>query len=280
MDKRIAAITTVRNDALFLPKWIAHYGAAFGFQHLYVFLDGFDQPRPDCAGADQVNFIHIPHQPLERVPAMRRRARTMSDLARGLWLYFDVVLATDVDEFLILDPNIDQNLADYLSTRKGHVSVSGLGLDVGQHVDLEAELDPTQPYLNQRRFAHLSSRYTKPVVAFQPVTWGSGMHRIKGEDFHIDANLFLFHFGMVDYQRATGKTLDQSRLATGWSGHLERREALFGIIKDARPIDGDTIFEAARRYQSHQRPLYARNKPGQMPNNPVVEIPERFRGLV
>ncbi len=279
MTKQIAAITTVRNDALFLPKWIAHYGAAFGYHNLYVFLDGHDQPRPDCAGADRVNFIHIPHMPLERVPAMRRRARTMSDLARGLWLYFDVVLATDVDEFLIIDPNTDQNLGQYLGALSGHVSVSGLGLDVGQHVDLEAELDPAQPYLNQRRFAHLSSRYTKPVVAFQPVTWGSGMHRIKGQDFHIDPNLYLFHFGMVDYQRATGKTLDQSRLATGWSGHLERREALFGIIKNARAVDGDTIFEAARRYQSHQRPLYARNKPGQMPNDPVVKIPERFRGI-
>lgn len=280
MTKQIAAITTVRNDALFLPKWIAHYGAAFGFQNLYVFLDGHDQPRPDCPGGDQVNFIHIPHKPLERVPAMRRRARTMSDLARGLWLYFDVVLATDVDEFLIVDPNTGKNLAQYLGAIKDHKTVSGLGLDVGQHVDLEAALDPSQPYLGQRRFAHLSSRYTKPVVAFQPVTWGSGMHRIKGQDFHIDPNLFLFHFGMVDYQRATGKTLDQSRLATGWSGHLERREALFGIIKDAQAVNGDTIFEAARRYQSHQRPLYARNKPGQMPNNPVVEIPERFRGLV
>lgn len=283
MTKQIAAITTLRNDALFLPKWIAHYGAAFGFQNLYVFLDGFDQPRPDpatCPGADQVNFIHIPHRPLARVPAMRRRARTMSNLARGLWLYFDLVLVTDVDEFLVVDPNISRDLAAYLLARRGHIALSGLGLDVGQHVEHEPALDPSQPFLDQRRFAHLSSRYTKPVVSYRPVTWGSGMHRIKGRNFHIDPNLYLFHFGMVDYQLSTGKTLDQDRHATGWGGHLERREALFGIIKNAQPVGGDTIFDAARRYQTRHRPFFALNKPGQMPNDPVVEIPARFQGII
>ncbi|MCP5036776.1 MAG: glycosyltransferase family 2 protein [Rhodobacteraceae bacterium] len=280
VKKQIAAITTVRNDALFLPKWIAHYGAAFGFQNLYVFLDGFDQLRPDCPGAEQVNFIHLPHKPLERVPAMRRRARTMSDLARGLFHYFDIVLATDVDEFLINDPNTGVDLNAYLSAIEGRKSVSGLGLDVGQHMELEEPLDPDRAFLDQRRFAHLSSRYTKPVVTFRPLTWGSGMHRIKRHGFHIDPNLYVFHFGMVDYQRATGKTLDRDRLATGWGGHLERREALFGIITGANPVDGDTLFPAARRYQSRHRPLYALNKPGQMGGDPVVEIPSRFRSLI
>ncbi len=280
MTKRIAAITTVRNDALFLPRWIAHYGAAFGHRNLYVFLDGHDQPRPDCAGADQVNFIHLPHQPLKRAPAMRRRARTMSYLARGLWPYFDILLATDVDEFLLVDPNTGLELAAYLLQIKAGSSVSGLGLDVGQHLTEEAPLDPAQPFLDQRAFAHLSSRYTKPVVAFRPLTWGSGMHRIKGRNFQIDPNLYLFHFGMVDYQLATGKILDKDRLATGWAGHLERREALFGIISNASPLDGDAMFAKARRYQTRRRPLYALNKPAQMPGAPVIRIPTRFAGMV
>lgn len=280
MGKRFAAITTVRNDALFLPKWIAHYGGAFGYENLFVFLDGHDQPRPDCVGADRVNFLSLPHQPLERVAAMRRRARVMSHLARGLFHYFDIVLVSDVDEFLIADPGTGQDLQSYLCAITGRATLSGLGLDVGQHVTQEAPLDPARPFLDQRRYAHVSARYTKPVVAFRPVTWGSGMHRIKGRNFHIDPNLYLFHFGMVDYQRATGKTLDSDRLATGWSGHLERRERLFGLIEQAEPVEGDAFFAKARRRQTWHRPIYALNKPGMIPGDPVVTIPERFHGLV
>ncbi len=278
MSKRIAAITTVRNDALFLPKWIDYYGAAFGHENLFVFLDGHDQIAPK--NAERVNIIRLPHIPLKRVPAMRRRAKIMSHLSAGLHQNFDIVMATDVDEFLILDPNHGDDLAAYLSHIKGVTTVSGLGLDVGQHIGKEDALDTNQPFLNQRRFAHLSSRYTKPATSFKPITWGSGMHRVKGRNFHIDPNLYHFHFGMIDYALSTGKTDDKSRLATGWKGHLERREKLFKIISESTPIKGDEYFEEARRLQTKRRPLYAINKPAMIKGDPVVIIPERFRGIV
>ena len=37
----------VRNDAFFLRKWTAYYGAQLGEENLYVYLDGKDQPLPD-----------------------------------------------------------------------------------------------------------------------------------------------------------------------------------------------------------------------------------------
>lgn len=276
--KRIAAITTVRNDTIFLEKWVAYYGKQLGIKNLFVFIDGHDQPQP--AWLDEVNTICLPHLPLKRAQADSRRARVMSDLARGLFRYFDAVIVTDVDEFLIADPESNQSLTEYLSQSKARVSLSGLGLDVGQHMELEAALDKSRPFLDQRKYAHLSSRYTKPSVAFRPVTWGSGMHRIKGRNFHIDPNLFLFHFGMVDFELSTGKTADKDRLASGWTGHLSRREELFKIIAESNPVDGDTYFEEARRRQTRHRPLYALNKPGMIRGNHVVKIPERFQGIV
>lgn len=277
-SKRIAAITTVRNDTVFLEKWVQYYGRELGIKNLYVFIDGHDQPKPECL--NEVNTLFLPHLPLKREQADSRRARVMSHLARGLFRYFDAVIVTDVDEFLIVDPELNVTLAEYLSQSKARTTVSGLGLDVGQHMEFEDGLDRSRPFLDQRQYAHLSSRYTKPVVAFKPVTWGSGMHRIKGRNFHIDPNIFLFHFGMVDYELSTGKTSDKDRLETGWSKHLSRREALFKIIAESTPIAGDEYFEEARKRQTRRRPLYALNKPGMIPGNPVVEIPERFRGIV
>ena len=132
---RIAAITTVRNDSVFLDKWIRYYGSAFGRKNLYVFLDGHDQIPPESA--QEINTLYLPHIPLDRVPADRRRARVMSNLARGLFKYFDAVLVMDVDEFLIVDPLLGVSLPEYLSGIQSRATVSGLGLDVGQHLELE-----------------------------------------------------------------------------------------------------------------------------------------------
>ncbi|MBX3423665.1 MAG: glycosyltransferase family 2 protein [Pirellulaceae bacterium] len=276
--KQICALTTVRNDRIFLKKWIEHYGAALGRENLFVILDGHDQQPPD--NIQGVNLLRLPHQPLERVPAMRRRARVMSKIARGLYHYFDIAIATDVDEFIVVDPQLGLDLRSYLSSRQLPASISALGLDVGQHIELEQPLNLELPFLAQRQFAHVSSRYTKPCITTRPLTWGSGMHRIKGRNFHIDPNLYLFHFGMVDYQLSTGKTLDADRLATGWQGHLTRRERLFGIISQSQPQDGDDYFTTARRYQTWHRPFYAWNKPGMIPGDPVIRIPQRFKAAV
>lgn len=276
----IAAITTVRNDDLFLPKWISYYGSAFGFRNLYIFLDGHDQVKPDCDGAELVNFIQLPFQPLERAKADRRRARIMSHLARGLFWLYDSVLAMDVDEFLVVDPQINTPLADYLHQQNGRPTLSGLGLDVGQHMSKEQALDPSQAFLKQRKHAQLSSRYTKPIVANQPVTWGSGMHRVKGGNFYIDPNLYLFHFGMVDFLRSTDKTSDADRLAAGWESHLQRRHSLFKIITHTEPQCWDSCIDTARTTQQRKRQLFSWNKPKLLAQDQVVIIPDRFQDLI
>ena len=276
----IAAITTVRNDDLFLPKWISYYGSAFGFRNLYIFLDGHDQVKPDCDGAELVNFIQLPFQPLERAKADRRRARIMSHLARGLFWLYDSVLAMDVDEFLVVDPQINTPLAEYLHQQKGRPTLSGLGLDVGQNMSKEQALDPSQAFLKQRKHAHLSSRYTKPIVANQPVTWGSGMHRVKGENFYIDPNLYLFHFGMVDFLRSTDKTSDADRLAAGWENHLQRRHSLFKIITHTESQCWDSCIDTARKTQQRKRQLFSWNKPTSLAKDQVIIIPDRFQDLI
>lgn len=276
--KRICALTTVRNDTIFLKKWIAYYGAQFGRKNLFVILDGHDQPLP--TDSDGVNFIRLPHIPLERAAADRRRARVMSDIARGLFRHFDIAIALDVDEFIVLDPAIEGDLAQYLSSHKSRSSISALGLDVAQHVEQETAIDLARPFLAQRHFALVSDRYTKPNIAMRPLTWGSGMHRIKGRNFHIDPNLFLFHFGMVDYTLSTGKTQDRDRIDSGWSNHLSRREAVFGIVAKAEPMEGDAYFPTARRNMTWRRAIYALNKPAPLAGKPVVRIPERFRDIL
>ena len=188
MTKRIAAITMARNDAFFVNRWVSYYGGALGERNLYIYLDGEDQIIPD--GVGNANVTKMPHRELSRTAGDKHRIGLPSDLAAKLFNDgYDIVIGCDCDEFLVADPNTGKSLAEYLSGIKNRKTVSGLGLDVGQDMNSEATLDTSKPFLTQRQYAMLSTRYTKPVVLFKPLRWGSGFHKVKGARFHIVPNL-------------------------------------------------------------------------------------------
>lgn len=278
--KKIAAISMARNDDFFVEKWIDYYGKTLGEQHLYLILDGTDQVLP--VKNDKINLIIQPHVPMTRTHGDRYRSRLVSAIAENLFQekQYDIVIAHDIDEILIADPSTGLSLPEYLSSKEPIVSLSGLGLDVGQHMEKEKKIDLSIPFLQQRSFAHVSARYTKPIVAFQPLTWGSGFHRVKGRNFKIDPNLFVLHFGMVDYELCKKRISDTELISSGWENHFKRRFGLFELLLKQKPRDGDRFFPAARCRQRIFRPVYAINKPGMLRDKPVVIIPERFRSIV
>lgn len=278
MTKAICALTMVRNDAVFIRKWVGYYGAALGRKNLFILLDGHDQQLPEgCAG---VNAIYLPKVPANVVKGDRRRARVMSHFAAGLLYHYDIVIGGDIDEFVVVDPATGQTLPDYLSALPPRASYSALGLDVGQHIGHESPADFSRPLLSQRKLAMVSARYTKPAIIMKPVTWGAGLHRIKGRNFRIDPNLYLFHFGMVDQKQAEARAKNAELLKAGWGNHMKRRGNLLHIIESATPREGDSYLPEARALQQKKRPLYALNKPGMIKGNPVVRIPERFADVV
>ncbi len=271
-QKRIAVITMARNDEFFLSRWIEYYGREFGKENLYIYLDGTDQSIPK--NADQVTVKKFPHRDMSRAQGDKYRIGLMSDLANKLLKTYDIVIGCDCDEFLIVDPALNISLYDYLSRKKIRTTISGLGLDVGQNMNHEDTLDIKKSFLSQREYALLSTRYTKPVVINKSVCWGSGFHRIKNKNFHIDKNLYLLHFGAIDM-----KMLEQKAAARGadWLNHLRRRGN--GTINEVtkRTARNERWMRIARRIQTYIRAPYAWNKPNMLGLKIVVKIPERFK---
>ncbi|MDR1683014.1 MAG: glycosyltransferase family 2 protein [Candidatus Symbiothrix sp.] len=276
--KKIAAVTMARNDEFFLNKWINYYGVQLGEENLYIYLDGEDQPIPENAG--KTNIIHCKRVVEHVVRAEKRRLRFLSQRAAELLKTYDIIIGVDADEFLAVDPETGKSLAEYLSALPYPTSVSALGMDVGQHLDLEQTLDYSQPFLTQRHFALLSSRYTKPSVIFRPVRWGSGFHRIKGHNFRIDKNLYLFHFGSIDYEMIMSRFKDRDRMATGREKHIKKRARTIYIISHRKAHSGNKYFKFARILQYCIRPIYALNKPAMLGWKLVVTIPEQFQNIV
>ena len=272
MTKHIAAITMARNDTFFLSRWIEYYGREIGTENLYIYLDGTDQDIPENAGA--AHITKLPHTDMSRSAGDKYRIGKMSDLANELLKKYDIVIGCDCDEFLIVDPALNTSLAKYLSNTEIHTTLSGLGLDVGQHLTHEKPLDSSKPFLAQRAYALLSTRYTKPVVINRPVRWGSGFHSINGHNFHIDPNLYLLHFGAVDMEMLVAKAASRG---PDWVNHLKRRGN--GTINDVtnRPAHGEKWLKIARIMQRIFRPIYAWDKPGMLGIKRIVKIPERFQ---
>ena len=277
--KRIAALTMARNDDFYLRKWVEYYGAQLGRENLYIFLDGLDQVVGDyCAGTHAVAVEKIGSQVIE---AEKGRLRFLSGKAAELLAGgYDLVIGVDADEFIIADPKLGMSLPEYLSTLRIKDSVSALGLDFGQKIGEEEEIREDEPFLHQRHYAQLGTRYTKPSIIAKPLVWGSGFHRIKGHNFHIAKDLYLFHFGYFDLARIQGRYEDKDRMDQGWGKHMQKRSRTIRLVTEKKALDFDRWTKFARRCQTVCRPPYAWNKPGMMELKIVVRIPDRFRDLV
>lgn len=270
--KKIVAITMSRNDDFFLSRWIEYYGKLLGTENLYIYLDGTDQNIPE--NANSAHITKLPHTDMSRSAGDKYRIGKLSDLASKLLTQYDIIIGCDSDEFLMVDPALNQTLPEYLSNKKINTTLSGLGLDIGQHMKYEDALDTSKPFLSQRSFALLSTRYTKPVVINRPVHWGSGFHSIRGHNFHIDPNLYLLHFGAVDMDMLIAKAANRG---PDWVNHLRRRGN--GTINDIthRTPRGEIWLKIARILQTIFRPIYAIDKPGMLGLKRVVKLPVRFQ---
>ncbi len=274
--KRIAAITMVRNDDFFLRKWVEYYGAQLGRENLYIYFDGLDQEIPAfCEGTRSERIAKLGTDVVSndkaRVAVMSGKAAQL--LAEG----YDLVIGTDADEFLLPDPALGLSLPAFLSRLDVRGSVSALGLDMGQKLGEEGDLTADIPFLRQRHYAQLGTRYTKASVLAAPLQWGSGFHRVKGHNFHIAKDLYLFHFGYFDLRRIQDRFKDPDRLALGWERHLKKRSRTIDLVCRSRALDFGPWTRRARCCQSLLRPPYAWNKPAMLGLKLVVRIPDRFQ---
>ena len=276
--KNIKAMTMVRNDR-FLQKWVEYYGSQLGRENLYVFFDGQDQTVPDfCEG---VHTMLVPKMQGNVVSTERQRSRFISERAREVMeAGADMVIATDADEFLVVDPALNKGLAEFLSALPDYPCHSGLGVDVLQHLPTEGPVDFSRPFLEQRSRGWLYSRYSKPSVITRPLTWGGGCHRVKGQNFHIAKDLYLFHFGGVDLEHLREISADVDRVKNGWTRHQLKRSRAIEKISRVKARPWDSLVGPVRAMQTLCRPIFALNKPTTFGIRFVATIPERFRKII
>ncbi len=278
--KKIAAITMVRDDDFFLRKWVDYYGRELGRDNLYILFDGEDQIVPDfCEGTHTYIHKRLSNRIVE---GERVRLGLISDKAAELLEKdgYDLVIGVDCDEFIVVDPKVGKSLREYLSEQEIDFTISPLGVDVGQHLEKESEIDASKGFLEQRKYGYLDTRYTKGSIIAKPVRWGRGFHRVKGHNFHICPDLYLFHFGCIDMKRMRERFMNPDRIGGSSTRHFKKRTRTIHLVTNNEARDFDKGTKTARKMQTLIRPVYAWNKPAMLGRVIVVKIPERFRKIL
>ena len=277
--KKIAAVTMARNDDFYLRKWVEYYGREVGLDNLYIFLDGLDQQvAPFCEGT---HARAVPKIGTQVISAEKGRLKFLSEKAAELLSSgYDLVIGVDADEFVVVDPKLGKTLREFLSGLRIKGSASALGLDVGQKIGEEGDITSERPFLSQRHYARIGTRYTKPSILAAPYTWGSGFHRIKGHNFHIVKDLYLIHLGYFDMKRLQDRFQDRDRLAQGWERHMRKRSRTIRLVTELKARDFETWTRRARIAQQILRPPYAWNKPAMLGLKLIVRIPDRFQQII
>lgn len=292
MSEILCVATMLRDDYDFLEKWVEYYSKQVKEKsHLYVVSHG-ENPRIREIAAG-CSIMVIPHFDNGSQFEIRRRKMFFGMVAM-LNNYFRHVIVTDVDEFIVLNPSLGQNLADYLNSKtfEGRV-LSPLGFDV-VHKPSE-EPGPYRfdtPLTEQRHHGYLEGAYTKPCIFREAPVDGGNAHFINGEPWDIDINIMLFHMKYFDqtYGHAmAGKrletVLDYEKLAKthrigGWHNRAEKLETTIARI-EAEPVRALTPEIAMEFAQGIRRDFEQRGRfPWATSQRGPFEIPEDFWGSV
>jgi len=224
----IAIVTMVNNEDYFLPLWINHYSKVKNAQ-LVVVDHGSNDGSTDKLPPN-INKITIPQsKPYFELD----RALTISDLQHSLLHYYDCVIYTDVDELLVVDPELGLDLAAFIEQSEDHPVISPIGLNVLHLSEAEPALDIAKPILAQRPHAYFHSNYCKPVITRTPTRWMRGFHGCDEETF-LDRGLYLFHLAHFDlsYSRKRMRKRNQGLLDAeskpGFSRKHDRRLCNWG----------------------------------------------------
>ncbi|QNT79127.1 glycosyltransferase family 2 protein [Entomobacter blattae] len=191
---KIAAIVMVYNENVFLPLWYKYYGRQLGESNLFVINHSSSDGSTNFI---KTNLICLPRTEIDEI---ERRA-FIEKFHAGLLNYYDVVLYTDCDEFIIPRPDLYSSLADYITRHLEAPIIRCAGIDVVQESFEQAPLDFSSSLLTQRPYGHLSHYSCKPLIASRPVQWSAGFHECKENSF-FDSTLWLFHMKLADVEYA------------------------------------------------------------------------------
>lgn len=235
MAPRLAAVTMLRDDLFYLDIWLAHYGEMFGRENCYIVNHGHN---PEVAErAKGCNIIGIPgfhHKNFDM-----KRWRLLNNIVQGLNAYHDHIIVGDVDELVVLDPQLG-TLPAFLAKQKPRQVITPLGLEVIHRLDLEPE-PIADKVLGPRMHVRLAPHYSKPCIISVGEKIARGGHYTKYGKINSPEGLFLFHLKYCDFDEYA-RGMDRRNAVTAAIGSSKKDASVGGHwFSDARGEDREVF---------------------------------------
>lgn len=216
MQSIACAITMVRDDSFFLKIWLDYYGRELGPENCYVINHGREAEVAELAA--EANVIGIPGDTHRNFDG--RRWRMLNGFVSGLRSYYKHVIVGDVDELVVMDPERNLSLLEFLDLRRPKRVFTPLGLEVIHRVDIEQQ-PINDRVLGPRRHIRLAPHYSKPCILSVNATISRGGHYTDYDQMLSPDPLYLFHLKYCDM--------------TNYQEVLNRRNALVDDIGEQDP---------------------------------------------
>lgn len=294
MDKNrqpCAAVTMVFEDYDFLQRWVDYYAAQIGRENIFIVSHGGDPEHAKIG--EGCTVINIPRDKT-MFQFDRKRWSFLANLTNGLLAYYNWVITSDVDEVVLVDPDVAPGLVDYLRTTYPDMSqapaaLSVFCLELVHNKDIEPEpIEAGVPILARRRVFRPNANYSKPCVIRQPGAFTPGGHSSSHGPRVLPDGLFLLHLRFFDHEfvyNRVGKRVEQlqhlpeeARKNHGWSRSWDE----FLALAEKQPSGEDVVLQHLRDQMVNNQ------KPKKIPNRfswnfksegKLYSIPERFSGL-
>lgn len=286
----LAVITMARDEGPMMRRWVRHYAAQVGADHLVVIDDSSSDGSTDDLGC-----------PVLRIPPLRKRGfepgrmGLLAGISAGLLEAYDAVMFCDVDEFVVADPRKHETLRHFLAARPDHPPALGvLGLNVVHDVPREDAMRDDEPILGQRRLAKFVPLMCKPSLKFEAAPWAHASHGIRCR-YEIDRELFMFHMKFADRDHLAAVAANRHHLnttagraqGTSWGRSGDEMVALLDeITADVDPAalpEFEVRNLGLRKIVRQREDMWRATGDGQvaaMRQRPFVRVPERFLGLL
>ena len=208
MQSVAAAITMVRDDPFFLRTWVRYYRDLLGRENCTVVNHGHgDEVRRIASGCNIVGIPGDPHKNFDM-----KRWRLLGGLVQGLRSYYSHVIVGDVDELVVLDPEVGASLVEWLAHQPIRRVLTPLGIEVIHRPALEPE-PVSGGILGPRRHVRLAPHYSKPCVISLGTKIARGGHYTQASKLFTPDPLYLFHLKFCDFDTYVS-TLNQRNAVT------------------------------------------------------------------
>lgn len=282
----------VRDEVLFLKCWIDHYSRFVPREHLFIIVDGSDSLLPEDLDGCQV--ITMPKGKPGR-GWDRRRWQFLSQFAGALTHRFDVVIGGDVDELIVLDPDVGDDPIEFIVNRTDAPVISPFALEIIHRVDQEQPLSGDAPIMAQRKYVSPNSFYCKPCILRKAVTWSLGQHYSDHPDLNLSEELYLFHLRYVDHdilmdrqkQRNAQVTDENNQFVSGtagvgWSDSTEEKSAQLDAFAQCDVKEDKSFSFKWHRQKMKNRWQFETKRGvwrhGRFNDTILYKVPDRFSG--